>query len=114
MHPMVILQITKDYFRVEYILKVTPGNNNKIVVAEFEANLNGLGGGAAIVFASGFLDPTANQNGAAFGLFAALPNGTVVEFPLVQPMARLQVIHNAADPIASSVDVYLEWNFSFR
>ena len=109
----------KRLFPDEYILKVTPGNNNNIVVAEFEANLNGLGGGAAVVFASGFLDPAANQNGAAFGLFAALSNGTVVEFPLVQPMARLQVIHNAADPIASSVDVYLNGalaldNFEFR
>ncbi len=109
----------KRLFPDEYILKVTPGNNNNVVVAEFEANLNGLGGGAAVVFASGFLNPSANQNGSAFGLFAALPNGTVVEFPLVQPMARLQVIHNAADPIASSVDVYLNGtlaldNFGFR
>ncbi|MEJ2105042.1 MAG: DUF4397 domain-containing protein [Ignavibacteriaceae bacterium] len=103
----------------EYILKITPGNNNKIVVAEFDANLSGLGGGAAVVFASGFLDPSVNQNGAPFGLFAALPNGTVVEFPMVQPMARLQVIHNAADPIANSVDVYLNGtlaldDFAFR
>jgi hypothetical protein len=109
----------KRLFPKEYLLKVTPGNNNNIVVAEFEANLSGLGGGATVVFASGFLDPSINQNGAAFGIFAALPNGTVVEFPMVQPMARLQVIHNAADPIASSVDVYLNGtlaldNFGFR
>ena len=109
----------KRLFPDEYILKVTPGNNNNVVVAEFNADLSGLGGGAAVVFASGFLDPSANQNGDAFGLFAALANGTVVEFPLVQPMARLQVIHNAADPIANEVDVYLNGtlaldNFAFR
>jgi len=103
----------------QYILEVTPGNDGNIVVASFNANLTGLGGGAAVVFASGFLDPTANQNGAAFGLFAALPNGTVVEFPAVLPTARLQVIHNAGDPLANEVDVYVNGdllldNFAFR
>ena len=56
-----------------YLLEVTPAQNNSIIVATFEANLSGLGGGAAVVFASGFLNPSANQNGAGFGLFAALP-----------------------------------------
>ena len=82
-----------------YILDVTPGNDNSTIVASFEADLSGLGGGAAVVFASGFLSPSENQNGAAFGIFAALPNGIVVEFPSVQ-LSRLQVIHNAADVAA--------------
>ena len=108
----------KRLFPDEYILKVTPGNNNT-VVAEFNADLTGLGGKSAVVFASGFLDPSANQNGAAFGLFAALADGTVAEFPLVQPMARLQVIHNAADLLADPVDIYLNGtlllnDFAFR
>ncbi|MBK6839579.1 MAG: DUF4397 domain-containing protein [Bacteroidetes bacterium] len=63
-----------------YTLDVTPGANNSVIVATFSANLSTLGGGAAVVFASGFLDPTMNNNGEAFGLFAALPNGTVVPF----------------------------------
>jgi hypothetical protein len=101
-----------------YILDVTPGNDNSTIVASFEADLSGLGGGAAVVFASGFLSPSENQNGEAFGIFAALPNGTVVEFPSVQ-LSRLQVIHNAADVAAVSVDIYLNGtlllnDFAFR
>jgi len=81
----------------QYYLDVKPAGNSAIV-ATFLADLNGLGGGAATVFASGLLgdDP-------AFGLFAALPNGTVVELP-ASPVARLQVIHNSPSP---TVDVYV-------
>jgi len=109
-------------FPRSYVLQVTPGGDNDTVVAEFEADLTGLGGGAAVVFASGFLDPDANQGGAAFGLFAALPDGNVVEFPAVAPpaeVAELQVIHNAADPGAAVVDVWVNGgllldDFAFR
>ncbi len=96
-----------DYISVPantYLLDVTPGGDNKTIVGTFEADLSGLGGGAAVVFASGFLSPAEGQ--AAFGLFAALPDGNVVAFPAVTT-ARLQVIHNAADPAAESVDIYL-------
>ncbi len=101
-----------DYISVpaaSYILDVTPGSDNNTVVASFQADLSGLAGGSAVVFASGFLDPTANQNGKPFGIFAALANGTVVEFPAYSPTARLQIIHNSADLAADPVDVYL-WN----
>ncbi|MGA9291605.1 MAG: DUF4397 domain-containing protein [Ignavibacteriaceae bacterium] len=99
-----------------YSLDITPGDNNNAVVTSVLADLKGLNGGSAVVFASGFMNPTANQNGASFGVFAALSNGTVVQFPST---ARLQVIHNAADIAADSVDVYLNGNllldnFGFR
>ena len=65
-----------------------------------------LDGAAAVVVASGFVDPSANSDGAAFGLFVALPSGgALVELP--ESEARVQVIHNSADAIAEFVDVYL-------
>ncbi len=80
------------------------------VVASYRADLSGLAGGAAYVFASGFLGGSPS-----FGLFAALPNGAVVELPLT-PTARVQVIHNSPAP---TVDVYagntlLLDDFAFR
>lgn len=65
---------------------------------------------ALAVFTSGFLDPAANQNGPSFGVFAALPNGQVIEFPSVQ-IAYLQAIHNCSDPAADSVDI---WALGFK
>jgi hypothetical protein len=99
-----------------YRLQVTTADS-AVTVGVYDADLSALGGGAAVVFASGFLNPAANNNGAGFGLFAALASGDVVELPL--ETASLQVIHNCADPIADSVDVYIDGvkaidNFPFR
>ncbi len=69
-------------------------------VASFLADASTLGGGAGIVFASGYLDPAL---GPAFGLFAALPDGTVVEFEQVE-FATWQIIHNSP---GTTVDVYI-------
>lgn len=92
-------------------------------IAAFDAPLSTLGlqGGAAIVVASGFVNPSNNSNGAAFGLYAALPGGgALVPLPSANNAnAGVQVIHNSADTAAQSVDVWLNDellldNFEFR
>lgn len=105
-----------------YFLEITPGNDNNTVVAAYTANLSTLAGQAITLFASGFLNPADNQNGEPFGLFACLTNGTVIALPLtgaVTDSAQIQIIHNAADPAAASVDIYVNGsllldNFVFR
>ena len=63
-----------------YTLDLTLADGNTLVQS-YVADLSGLGGGSAVVFASGFLTPSANQNGEAFGLYFALADGTVGQFP---------------------------------
>ncbi len=81
------------------------------VVAQFAAPLStlGLDGAALTVVASGFLNPAENNNGHAFGLYVALATGgDLVELPSEAiSTARVQVIHNSADPAAATVDVWL-------
>lgn len=88
---------------LNYVLQVKAAGS-QTVVANFQADLTGLAGQAARVFASGVLNGIP-----AFGLFATLPDGTVVEFPKIAapPTARLQLIHNAASP---TVDIYANGN----
>ena len=95
----------------DLILQVRTGDNTAIVAA-YSAPLATLAltGQALTVLASGFLDPTVNSNGPAFGLFAALATGgALVPLPAaaLPAPARVQVIHNSADAAAAEVDVYL-------
>lgn len=93
------------------------------VVAQYAAPLQtlGLGDMAMVVLASGFLNPAANSNGPAFGLFVALPSGgDLVALPSEEiSTARVQLIHNSSDDAAAMVDIYLNGvlaidNFMFR
>ncbi len=67
----------------QYGLDVCPASNHSPAIASFQADLTGFGGEPAVILASGFLSPEDNQNGAAFGLFAVLPDGQVIELPAV-------------------------------
>ncbi len=94
---------------LDYILEIRD-ETGTTPVAAFRASLQTweLEGQAITVVASGFLDPSANSNGPAFGLWAALADGgDLVELPVYAPRARVQVIHNSADLAAASVDVWL-------
>ena len=71
--------------------------NDQNAIGRYRADLRLLAGKSVYLFSSGVLGGTP-----AFGLFAALPNGTVVELPAT-PVARVQVIHNSPNP---TVDVW--------
>lgn len=99
-----------DYIGVpagDYVIDITPAGSSETIVATFRAELSGAEGAALTVLASGFLNPAANQDGEAFGLLAVFPDGTTALLPQ-ETEAQVQVIHNAADPAAAVVDIYIE------
>ncbi|OSZ82696.1 hypothetical protein CAP35_05385 [Chitinophagaceae bacterium IBVUCB1] len=107
----------------DYKIRITTSTGFP-TVQTYSAPLQGLslGGQSIVVLASGFLNPAANSNGPAFGLFVALSSGgALVPLPTTTPesFARIQAIHNCADKAGDSVDVYLNGtriidNFAFR
>jgi hypothetical protein len=94
----------------DYTLQVQAASSGGAVAA-FDAPLATLGfdGAALTILASGFLDPSVNSGGPAFGLWVS----TGVAGPLLQlptPTARLEVIHNSPDPLAAIVDIFIDGN----
>lgn len=91
----------------DYFVDIIPAGADDALVT-FGAPLKSLnlGDTALVVFASGFLNPSANKNGPAFGVFVANASGAVLPLP-VQSTFQLQAFHNCADPIAEVVDVWL-------
>jgi hypothetical protein len=92
--------------------------NPDTILTTYAVDFSGFQDSTAVLFTSGFSDPSANQGGAMMGLFGAFSDGTVIEFPAVS-IAFLQPIHNCADPLADSLDIYALGalavdNFKFR
>jgi hypothetical protein len=108
-----------SFMALDYVLQIQPAGTGTPVAA-FAAPLATLEleGAAITVLASGFLDPSENSDGAAFGLFVSLGvEGALI--PLPTPTARVEIIHNAADAAAAEVDVYVNGelaidDFAFR
>ncbi|HMO35170.1 MAG TPA: DUF4397 domain-containing protein [Gemmatales bacterium] len=73
-----------DYLTVpagSYTLDITLADG-RTRVRSFAADLSGLGGGAAVVMATGFVSPGSTGNN--FGLLAVLPDGTTVLLPVLE------------------------------
>lgn len=93
---------TPEYLSVPaapYIIDVNVAGT-ETTAASFDLDLSSLGGGAALVLASGFLDPAANLDGESFALIAALSDGTVAVFEPV-----------AADPVPIEGDIIFNGSF---
>lgn len=109
----------------DVILAVTDASGAD-TVAMYSAPLSTLGlqDSSIVAVASGFLTPANNSNGAAFGLWVALPSGgNLIPLPVYTisntPVASVQIIHNCADKAARVVDIWLNDsliidNFTFR
>ncbi|MGE5355691.1 MAG: DUF4397 domain-containing protein [Deltaproteobacteria bacterium] len=109
------LELTEN----DYVLQIKD-KTGTVAVASYDAPIKTLGlqNQALTVVASGFLNPSMNSNGKAFGLYVALPSGGDL-IALPSSMAKVQVIHNSADAAAQKVDVYVNGtlalnDFAFR
>jgi hypothetical protein len=98
--------------------------NNPVVIYEVNAPLQTLNfsGQSFTVLASGLLANTSLNTAATFGIFAVpAAGGAFVQLPAAPAIstARLQLLHNCADPLAATVDVWVNGSkaaddFQFR
>ena len=103
-----------------YTLDIAPAGGQTLV--SYTADISGLKGKAITIIASGFLNPAANGEGSAFGLYVVTADGgpfQALPVATTPKIAKVRIVHNAADPAAASVDVYVNGekaidNFAFR
>jgi uncharacterized protein DUF4397/type IX secretion system substrate protein len=103
-----------------YLMDITVAGQPSNVFETYFVNFSSFGGKMVVLFTSGFVSPSENNNGPEYGLFGVFQDGRVFEYTIyVAPSADMQFIHNAADPSVSEVDVYVDDvlvadNFAFR
>lgn len=104
-----------------YVIDVTEGANQSNIYESYVADLNPYTNTGVTIFAAGFMDTLAvNQTTNPFGLYMATTAGNVIKLPIYTgQVAKVQLIHNAADPAAAQVDVYINGtlvhdNFSYH
>ncbi|CAN5461650.1 hypothetical protein BH10BAC6_BH10BAC6_17500 [soil metagenome] len=91
-------------------------------LASFEVDLSGFAGQVLILMVSGFKSPVDNKNSPdTLTLLGVKEDGSISKYSLLSgsQTARVQVIHNAADPKLGQVDVFLNTertidNLNFR
>lgn len=74
---------TASYFSVDpakYTYDVKDGNDNTKLLGSFEADFTAAAGKSAVVLASGFVNPAANQGSQKLGMIAVFADGTVQTF----------------------------------
>lgn len=106
----------------DYAIELRDSANTQMLY-NYQLNLQTLGlqSKAVVALTTGFVNPSANNNGHEFGMKLALPaGGELITLPVVPtPMASMQMIHNAADLSLQNVDIWINnkkfvSNFKFR
>lgn len=100
----------------------TKAGDKSKALASFSVDFGTLASSVVVCVTSGFKSPSENGSGKdTMALLSVLEDGRVVRSPLLagSQTSRVQLVHNAADPQAAVVDVYLNGtkafdNVSFR
>ncbi|MGL4596131.1 MAG: DUF4397 domain-containing protein, partial [Bacteroidia bacterium] len=98
----------------DYAINITDATGS-VVVASYAAPLQTLSlqGVALTVVASGFLNPSNNSNGPAFGLWVALPSGgALIQLPVVTNIAESNTLSNVnVFPNPANAEINLNTTF---